>query len=159
MGLYHSSNYMGTPAATTTSSKTQVGITAATATLRRHSINEIIVGPDGAPNATDGSVAWSVERCTTVGTAGATVTPKPLNPADAACDAVASVMHSIEGTIAASYADALLTMPINQRASQRWIAAPGSELIIPATNVNGIAVRAKSATLIAVGCSVIHNDL
>jgi hypothetical protein len=159
MGLYHVSNYMGTPAATTTSSKTQVGLTARTASLRRGQIVDIAVGPDGAPNTTDGSVVYTVERCTAAGTAGASPTPKALNPADAAADALAGVMHSIEPTIAASYADAVLTLSLNQRASQRWIAAPGEELIWPATDVNGLAVRAKSATLIAVGVSVIFADL
>ena len=34
---------------------------------------------------------------------------------------------------------------VNQRATYRWVAAPGSELLIPATASNGIGVAAKSA--------------
>jgi hypothetical protein len=38
----------------------------------------------------------------------------------------------------------LLQVAVNQRASYRWVAAPGGEFVIPATNVAGIGVRAKS---------------
>ena len=33
---------------------------------------------------------------------------------------------------------------VNQRATIRWVAFPGQELVIPATDTNGLCFRAKS---------------
>ena len=38
----------------------------------------------------------------------------------------------------------LIELPVNQRASYRWVAAPGGELVVPATNVAGLGFRAKA---------------
>jgi hypothetical protein len=156
MALYSVSNYQGTPAATTTSFKGQVQVTAVTGTgiLRRGKWYEVIVGPDGAPNTTDGSVVYTVDRTTTATGTGTTVTPAPLDGADVASSMLCKVMMSIEPTITTM----LLSLPLNQRASQRWIAAPGEELVTPATDLVGASLRAKSATLIAVGCHVVYGE-
>ena len=39
----------------------------------------------------------------------------------------------------------LLPAAVNQRATRRWVPTPGKELVIPATNLAGIALRAKSS--------------
>ena len=44
--------------------------------------------------------------------------------------------HTVEPTYTA--AKELLEVPLNTRATFRWAAAPGSELVIPATNDAGI---------------------
>jgi len=158
MGAYSVNNRLGgTQQNLSTSYKTIVALTAATATLRRAHIYDIMMGAEGAPNATDCAIVYDVSRQTAAPTATA-ATPNALNPADAASDTVAAVNATIEGTITA--ASSVLTISLNQRASQRWVAAPGSELIIPATNLAGFALRALSATFAStVVVQTLHNDL
>ena len=52
--------------------------------------------------------------------------------------------HTAEPTYTAS--TELLTIQNNLRASQRWVAAPGFELVIPATNLAGIGAKAIHAS-------------
>jgi hypothetical protein len=150
MGLYATNNRLGgTQQAISTGYKTQVQLTAATASLRRGCLVDLMVGPEGAPEATDRGINFDVSRTTgTLGT-GTTATPVALNPADAASD-----------TAGITAASSMLMLALNQRASQRWIAAPGEELIWPATDLSGIVIRALAATGAGtVGVHAIHNDL
>ena len=124
-----------------TSFKSLTSLTAATATLRRAWINEISIGPSDVPNATDCSYVFDVSRQTSLGT-GTSATSAPLDSLDAAAGTVATVNYTVEPTVTAS--TELFSMGLNQRASFRWVAVPGFELVIPATNVNGIVGRAKS---------------
>jgi hypothetical protein len=162
MGLYSTNNELGgtRQALTDSAYKTLVACTAETGQLRRGAFVDIMVGASSAPNATDCGIFYDVSRITAVGTA-TTVTPVALNPADAASDAICDVNYTIEGTITA--ASTLLSLSLNQRASQRWVAAPGEELIWPATDENGLALRAKVSTTSAyvggANATVIHNDL
>ncbi len=125
----------------TTTYKTLVQVTSATGatTLRRGWVYDISVGIDGTP--ADNVINWVVNRNSTVGTA-TTHVPTPLDAGDAACLLVGRVNHTIEGTVTDQ--TGLLQVAANQRASYRWVAAPGGEFIIPAVDVNGIGVRAKS---------------
>lgn len=147
MALYSISNTLaGSQQNLSSSYKTLVALTAATgaATLKRGWIYEIEVGLDGAPNSTDCAVTWQWSRQTAAGTS-TSATPNPLDSADTAAGLVGSVNFTAEGTITA--ASELLTLALNQRNSQRWIARDEkSSLIIPATNLAGIAGRAKSPT-------------
>ena len=158
MGIYGTSNELaGTPQAISTSAarKTITALNAATASLRRARIQDILVGAREAPNATDCPIMYEAVRTTTSGTSTA-ATPSPYDLANAASDTVGFVNATIEPTTAA----VLLTMALNQRASQRWVAAPGSELYIPATNLSGIAVRAWSPNYAsAVVVTLIHEDV
>jgi hypothetical protein len=45
----------------------------------------------------------------------------------------------------------LMEIPVNSRASYRWVAAPGGELVVPATDVTGLGLRAKSAAYTGTG--------
>lgn len=125
----------------TTTYKSLVQVSAATGatTLRRGWVYDIMVGADGTP--ADNVINWIVNRNSTAGT-GTAHTPTPLDSGDAACLLTGLVNHTIEPTITDQ--TGLLQVAVNQRASYRWVAAPGGEFIIPATNVNGIGVRAKS---------------
>lgn len=129
-------------ATTTTPGKTLVSITAATGatTLRRGWIYDLTVGTDGTP--ADNAMVFYVNRQTTVGT-GTSATPSPLDFGDAAALLVATANHTIEPTHTLG-TGLLLQIPMNQRASYRWVAAPGGEFIVPAVNVAGIGVRAYS---------------
>lgn len=133
--------FAGSPQSLSTSFKTITSLTAQTSGLRRAWVYDISFGLSDVPNATDCPYVFDVSRQTTLGT-GTNATPAPLDTADTACTTVATVNYTVEPTITAS--TELLTMGLNQRASFRWVAVPGSELVIPATNVNGIAGRMKS---------------
>jgi hypothetical protein len=94
---------------------------------------------------------WTIQRTT----AGSTQTytgivssrTNALDPADASMAAMAYVNSSAEtGTLAFTAGTNPLYVGVNQRASYRWVAAPGSEIVIAAVSSNGLAVRSKSAT-------------
>ena len=144
MPLYSTSNLQaGSQQSLTATAATQVSITAATgaATLVRAHIYEVEVGADGAPNATDCAIIYDWVRQSTLGT-GSTATPSPLDLADAAAGPISTVNYTVEPSTGVL----LMAIALNQRNSQRWIAKEGSELIVPATNVAGIAGRARSPT-------------
>jgi hypothetical protein len=132
----------GTQQSLTTTYKTQVAITSATGatTLRRAWIYEAEFSADGAP--ADNVVTYILNRQNTgLGTA-TTVTPAPLDTSDAASLITARANHTAEPTVIA--ATALYEKALNQRASFTWYAAPNSELVVPAIDLTGIGLRAKS---------------
>jgi hypothetical protein len=142
MSKYSSSNVMGgTQQAISTAFKTLEALSAETTTLgvTRGWLYDVMFGTDGTP--ADHSITYDISRITAAGTATAVV-PVALDPGDIAGRATADVNATIEGTITA--ASMLITMAMNVRASYRWVAAPGGELVWPATDENGLAMRAKS---------------
>lgn len=143
MANYRVSNTQaGSQQSLTNSYKSIVILTAATATLRRAWIENVIVGADGAPSNTDGPLTFQFSRQTAAGTA-TSATPNLLDPADGVAGTVAAVNATAEGTVTA--ASEVLTITINQRNTQNWMARDDrARLVIPAVNLNGIAGRAKS---------------
>ena len=139
--FYTDNRLAGTQQAIAAAYKTLVALTAATATLNRGQLKDLFVGPDGTPAGTDGSIVYDVSRQTAAGTSTA-ATPNPNDPAASVTRAVGAVNFTAEGTITA--ASSLWGMALNQRASQRWVADPGAELVWPATNLAGLALRALS---------------
>lgn len=136
----------GTQQNLSSSHKTLLVITAATGatTLRRGWIYEFEVGADNVPNATDCPINYDISAQTAAGTATAT-TPLPLDQGggDAAALLAYAVNATAEGTITAS--SSVFYLPLNQRASQRWIARDQSScIIVAAVNLKGWAIRAKS---------------
>lgn len=131
----------GTPQAMTTTYKTLASLTAATGvtTLRKAWIYDVMFGADGTP--ADNVLTYKLDRQSTVGT-GTTVTPAPLDSSDAAALIVATANHTAEPTVTDN--TELMEIAVNQRASYRWVAAPGGELLVPPTNTTGIGARAKS---------------
>jgi hypothetical protein len=146
MALYAVNNQMGgTPQNLTTSFKTILSARAITATLRRAFLYELNVGADGLPNATDCAIVWDLSAQTADGTA-TTVTAVALDQADVAGGTNTEANYTAEGTITAN--SARWTLAANQRASYRWVVNPcgPGEIVIPATNDVGFALRAKSST-------------
>lgn len=140
MAVYATSNSLGgTQQAISGTYKTLLALTAATATLTRAMIQELDVGTNGTP--ADNYMEYDVSRQTAAGTSTA-VTPNPLDGSSRAAGTVGAANFTAEGTITAT--SSVFYLAVNQRASYRWVAAPGSELIIPATNLAGFAVRARS---------------
>jgi hypothetical protein len=111
-------------------------------TTSRAMIYDVLVGTNGTP--ADNPLEFNIERQTAAGTATA-ATPVPTDPLMRACLSTAGVNATAEGTIAA-LTTSLFYIGMNQRASYRWVAAPGSELIVPAVAAAGLALRALSAT-------------
>lgn len=141
MANYSINNQLaGTPQNLSTSYKSIAIVTSSSATqARRGQIYDVMVGTDGTP--ADNVVVWDISRQTAAGTA-TSATAVALNPADAAFLGLSTVNATAEGTITA--ASSVFAVGVNQRASYRWVAAPGSELVYPATTANGFALRAKS---------------
>lgn len=145
--------HAGTQQNLTTTYKTLAALTAATGatTLRRAWLYDVMFGTDGTP--ADNTVTYKLDRQTTVGT-GTSAAPSPLDIGDAAALIVATANHTIEPTVTA--ATQLLEMAMNQRASYRWVAAPGGEIVIPATNVAGVGARAKSPAYASTAVANLH---
>lgn len=120
--------------------KTLITVYNAASPLRRIKIFDILVGTNGTP--ADNYVEWDVSRMTVAGT-GSAATPLPLDPADAACATLSQANLTAEPTVTAG--SDVFYVGVNQRASYRWVAAPGSELVAPATAANGFVLRARSA--------------
>lgn len=136
----------GTQQAMTTTYKTVLAITSATGatTLRRAWIYDIQFDADGAP--ADNTVVYKVDRQSTA--LGTATTPSPLaaplDEADAPTLMTTRINHTAEGmTIVAN--SQLFERAINQKSSYRWCTIPGSgaELVVPATDLRGIGLRAK----------------
>lgn len=103
---------------------------------RRLKFYDIMFGSEATP--ADAAILWTVQRCSAAGTSTA-VSPLALDPADAATESDAGENHTIEPTYTAGAI--LLNLPVNQRATFRWVAAPGGELVVPATAANGVGIQ------------------
>lgn len=110
---------------------------------RRARLFDIEVGSVATP--ADQAAKFSAARITTAGTAGATYTPNNLDPGGPAgeCSAGQGVFGA-EPTYTSN--KELLVVSINQRATWRWVANPGKELVCAATQNNGIGFKTLSST-------------
>jgi len=157
MANYSVNNLLAaTPALQAVSStyKTEIEILAQTSGLKRFKIYDILVGTAGTP--ADNYMEFDVARATATCT-GTASTPVAIDPADAACSAAAKINATAEGTVTAT--SSVWYIAFNQRASFRWIAAPGSELVAPATNNNGFVLRARSAAYTGnVGATILFSE-
>ena len=137
----------------TTTYKTVLSLTAVTGatTLRKAWIYDVLFGADGTP--ADNAMSYVVNRQTTVGT-GTSGTGAPMDSGDAASLITATCNNTIEPTITS--ATQLIEIGVNQRASYRWVAAPGGELVVPATTTNGLGFRAKSPAYTGTVMATLH---
>jgi hypothetical protein len=122
----------------TASTSLAVGTLGAVSTTqtRRGRWYDIMFGSEATP--ADAALLWTVQRYTAAGTSTA-VTPTALDSADAAFLGNAGENHTIDATFTSSLV--LLSIALNQRATFRWVAAPGGELVYPATTANGLGIR------------------
>lgn len=111
-------------------------IEAPAAAMRRIAINGLKMGFLTASG--DVAIAIQLKRQTTAAT-GTAVVPSPLDSADAACVAIANSNITVEGTVPAT--PALFAVAFNLRGMLQFDAAPGRELIIPATANFGIILQ------------------
>jgi len=140
MAAYSTNNSLGgTQQAVSGTYKTLLALTAATATLRSARVYDVLIGTNGTP--ADNFMEFDISKQTAAGTSTA-VTPVALDNTFAAAGTVGSANFTAEGTITA--ASSVFYVGLNQRASYRWVSAPGNEFVIPATNLAGFALRVRS---------------
>lgn len=128
--------------ATTSITVGVASLEAAGSNMRRAKLMELIVGSDAAILGTS-NFRFDLNRSTTAST-GTAVTPNPLDPADtlAAVTAFKSNL-TVQGTNTAGAIP--FCIPLNQQATFRWVANPGSEIVIPATANNGLHLNTPVA--------------
>lgn len=122
----------------TGSTSNSVGVWTADATRpRRLKFFDITFGSEATP--ADAAILYQAGRITTAGTSTG-VTPKPLDPADAATESDAGENNtSTEPTYTSG--ETMLSQAVNQRATYRWAPTPGNEIVTPATASNGLGFR------------------
>lgn len=150
MAAYGVNNTLaGTQQALTTTHKTLVLVAGATTT--RAWVKEFVFGTDGTP--ADQAMTYDISRTTANGTA-TSVTATPLDLADGAYGGVCVANHTVEPTVTAL--SSVWVSGVNQRATIRWVAYPGMELVIPATASAGFAFRAKSPGYTGTGIATVE---
>jgi hypothetical protein len=107
------------------------------ATTIRPAWYDIMFGSTASPS--DVAYQWLVQRHTAEGTPNAAVTPQALDPNDPGATALGGEGHSAEPTYTANAI--LLNIPANKRSTQRWVASPGGNLIMPATAASGLGLQ------------------
>lgn len=117
----------------------------------RPMIFEILFGSAATP--ADNALEWLLQRFTAAGTSTA-VTPQAIDPGDPAATATAGKNHTVEPTYTAGAV--LLDIPLNQRSTQRWVASPRGELILPPTAANGLGLQPVHASFTGNVTSTIH---
>ncbi len=138
----------------TASATLAVGNVIADATRpRRLAFTGFIFGCQDTP--ADGVFLLEWKRCTTAGTATG-VTPVMLDPSDVATEADAAENHSVDPTITAI--DPVMSVALNQRATFRWQASPGNEIIVPATASNGLVLKTPTVATLTVTASTYWDE-
>lgn len=128
-----------------------IGLTGANAAPRRNKIYDVLIGTNGTP--ADNFIEWDISRVTVASTA-TSATPNPLDLADATSTTTTTVNSSTHGTITANSNQ--FYVGVNQRASYRWVAAPGGELVAPATSSAGFQLRVRSGGYTGTATGTIH---
>lgn len=115
---------------------------AATPTNRGR-ISDAIVGSAATPG--DQAADFLLNRSTAVGTEGSGLIPNNLDPGGPAGD-IDSGLGVFSGEPTYTAAKQLLAFQLNQRATLRWVASPGFELVMTATQNNGAGLQTVTST-------------
>lgn len=101
----------------------------------RPMVYDMIIGSDATP--ADVATEFNFDRTTDVGTGGSPLTEVALDPLTVGASAA-----GLGGTFTTDPTDgnALMMIALNQRATFRWVAAPGGELIATASANNGVGL-------------------
>lgn len=124
--------------------KTLINVFHSAATpTNRGQIAEVIVGSVATPG--DQAADFLLNRSTAVGTEGSGLIPNNVDPVGPAgdCD---SGLGVFSGEPTYTSAKQLLAFQLNQRATFRWVANPGYELKMTATQNNGAGLQTVSST-------------
>lgn len=123
----------------------------AVATVRPR-IYDLLFGHGGTP--ADNSVRWEVARLTTVST-GAAAVENALDPASPVADVTSTEEITAAGGTPVANSQ-LLDFDLNQRATFRWVAAPGGEIMIAATVGNTLICNPSSAAYTGSARTTVH---
>ena len=109
----------------------------------RAGIYDVMVGSVASP--ADQAAKFYLARTTGVGTEGSGFVPNNLDPGGPAgrCD---SGVGTFSGEPTYTSNKELLVFSVNQRATFRFVAAPGSEILLAATQNNGAGLKTSSST-------------
>lgn len=114
--------------------------------LRRAKVYDVLVGTNGTP--ADNAVVWSIQRATAGSTSAYTGYVSSVALALDQADSNPASAVWINSSAETGYTFTATTFPwyvgVNQRASYRWVAAPGSEIVLPAVSSAGVVLRVKS---------------
>lgn len=130
MARYSGEGNHGTGAINDTSLWVEIGTNA-----RRFKVYDVVVGSSATP--ADNAAEYSIYRATGGTPAGTSVTEQALDGADVASEMVALSALTTEPTGKIS----IVNFPVNMRATFRWVAAPGSEIVVPSTANAGAGVE------------------
>jgi hypothetical protein len=115
----------------------------------RPEIYDWLFGAVGTP--ADQLFVYSAIKVTTLGTEGGAVVPDPLDDNDPASLADVGDDFTIEATPTGVQ---VIRIPVNSRASYRWVAAPGGGILLPATALFGLIFRSESpAAVVSTECT------
>jgi len=121
-------------------------------TVTRGWLYDLIVGVDDTP--ADTAFKWEVSRGSAGTAAGTGITPELLDSADVAAQTAPLGTLTTNPTTIGSIP--LLEIPLNQRATFRWVAAPGGELVWPATAGAGLLIQHTKAAGAGDAVSTVH---
>ena len=134
---------------TTASTALTVGSNATTA--QRNEIYEMSFANEGVP--ADLVMVHTVQRVSALGTSTAITPGLVSDSAERAAQAAAGDNHTVEPTLVAT--SILFQMPVNARASYRWVLPPGGSIFTPATvgaGINASSLHASATTDWRVNC-------
>lgn len=119
----------------------------------RCKLYDMILGSDAGP--ADNANQYELARSTSVGSGGSALTEAPLDPLT-----VAATASALGGTFSAgpTEGNVLLEFGLNQRATFRWVAAPGSELISAATANNGLMLSTRGSSAYAISATFLWEE-
>lgn len=124
------------------------------ATTIKPELQDLVVGCGVTP--ADQATLFDLYRFSTDDGTGPSSTPEPLDPGDPAALGVFQTVHTVEpSTIGAI----LLVLPLHQRATFRWVAAPGRGFKADNVATEGWGFRSLTATGTAVhNCTMIWEE-
>ena len=117
----------------------------------RPRIYDLVIGFGSTP--VDAAARFEVPRQTTSATGTAAV-ENALDPGAPVADVITKEEVTVGPTVTAD--SQLLDFDVNTRATFRWVAQPGGELILPATAANGAFFNASSAAYTGIARVTVH---
>lgn len=134
----------------TTTIKTALVLVATAAV--RPTIYDFSVGTSGTP--ADNSSQWQIQRFSAPGTSTAVI-PAALDSTDPTATATSGQNNTTEPTYTASTI-VFGPLDLNMRATYRWVAYPGREIICPATAASGLGIGSLSSAYTGVSDALCH---
>lgn len=113
---------------------------------------DLAVSTGGTP--ADNVLEWLLRRYDTSAGTATGVTPEQLDSGAPAALITANEQYTVEPTVIS--ATELIDIDVNQRATYRWVAAPGGEIVIPATATTGIFVTPISSGYSGIARATLH---